>query len=560
MRKTKFLFTLVFFGGLLLFVTSLEAVKFPVVELDLETVQLSQTLPFDIPFYLNVKTDKENKLKKIGVWWEERVLGANTDCKSVNIKKWWDRKKGTERIIIRIDALKPDKNYQFCFRYHWELSSEETEKFKTNVKNKIDCLLKKYAKAEIIKTNDVVNDLVDGFSKLSDEKLDGVNLAFAEDSIFDVNSQKGKDSLENMIKQAELVGKMVQTQLRKKKYIKNFFSVRGELEAELKEFCRNEVLGSISDLDSDKLKGFLPESKIAMGLSALSDDRIAGIVSGFQHIENALGYYQGKEMSAFWKPEECNEQIGNFTTLLTELKSVQLLLIKIKNMENSHDPSSIKKFANENSSQLNDLLNRLEKCQTFVIEMLDYLEKTKRELGKREKRIEEFLNQIEGHVEENVSFVADTTGDFETRAANYISADVGLAWAPLLKEVFPYVGINIYLRPVNKEVPLKLLKSLAGYDNTLEHRFSAMVGVSVTSLEKEGERDNLFGKNALLFGFGYRLTDAVRVSAGSLVFRSIDPNPVITDKKIKFSVFASISLDWNIRETLGGLGKRIGAD
>jgi hypothetical protein len=265
-------------------------------------------------------------------------------------------------------------------------------------------------------------------------------------------------------------------------------------------------------------------------------------------------------MSAFWKPEECNEQIENFTTLLTELKSVQLLLIKIKNMENSLDSSSIKDFAKKKSSQLNDLLDKLKKCQTFVIDLLDYLEKTKRELGKREKKIEDFLKQIESHVEENVSFVANTIGDFGTRAANYISADLGLAWAPDLKEVFPYVGANIYFRPVNKEVPLKLLKSLTGYDSTFGHRFSGMVGISVTSLAKEGERDNLFGSNALLLGFGYRLTDAVRVSAGSLVFRSIDPNPVISEKKIKFSVFVSISLDWDIRSTLGGLGKRIGAD
>jgi hypothetical protein len=158
--------------------------------------------------------------------------------------------------------------------------------------------------------------------------------------------------------------------------------------------------------------------------------------------------------------------------------------------------------------------------------------------------------------------VADgsTSGNFDTFKSYYVSADAGLVWAPEVDEVVSYVGANIYLRPVNKNAPLRTLGS---FGETFGRRFAFTLALTVQSIaDSEGgetTREDLFGNQALLAGAGLRITDMIRFGAGALVFKRQDPDPLVDELEVAVSYYLTVSFDLNVaRAFQGGLGGLFG--
>lgn len=159
--------------------------------------------------------------------------------------------------------------------------------------------------------------------------------------------------------------------------------------------------------------------------------------------------------------------------------------------------------------------------------------------------------------------------NFVTRVEEIVVPDVGIAVFGSLrnlssfKEVRPYYGVNINLRPVNKNIRLRNLRKKDGAILTRNvltpwHYFSVMLGLTIGgSIQEEGERDDLFGNNSLLVGIGFRLNHTIRISAGSVIFRANNPNPLIADKSIATAPFASISFDIKIQSIISSLSNVI---
>jgi hypothetical protein len=148
--------------------------------------------------------------------------------------------------------------------------------------------------------------------------------------------------------------------------------------------------------------------------------------------------------------------------------------------------------------------------------------------------------------------VSTTRAAYDTRAKTHISPDVGVLYSTGIGRVRPYVGANFYAVPVNRDIPLGHL-----FQNPLQ-RTSLTLGVTVASVAQAGRRENLFASSAGIVGVGYRLTDFLRLSVGSLFFLSNDPNPLVTDYSLGLDPYVSLSVDFGIRDTLGGIGKALG--
>ena len=149
---------------------------------------------------------------------------------------------------------------------------------------------------------------------------------------------------------------------------------------------------------------------------------------------------------------------------------------------------------------------------------------------------------------------ATTLANFETNQKNYISLDAGMTWAPELDEVVPYLGTNIYLRPVNRDAPLATLGS---FRQTFSRRFALTFGLTASSIADDGgggggggdatpARDDLFASQSLLMGAGLRVTDAIRLGAGALVFKHDDPSPLIDESELATSYYLSLSFDADV--------------
>jgi hypothetical protein len=156
-------------------------------------------------------------------------------------------------------------------------------------------------------------------------------------------------------------------------------------------------------------------------------------------------------------------------------------------------------------------------------------------------------------VQDRILFArASTVGTFESRQKWQIAGDFGFAYAWDIDEAAPYIGTNFYFRPVNKQASLK--------GNPFRQplrRLSSTIGVVLTDIGDGRTRDPLLetGKLSLLAGGGYRITDAVRLSVGAVLFQKRDPNPLIDDGSLAASPYASLSLDWDLQALVAWFGR-----
>lgn len=153
---------------------------------------------------------------------------------------------------------------------------------------------------------------------------------------------------------------------------------------------------------------------------------------------------------------------------------------------------------------------------------------------------------------EGIAIIAgSTTGNFQTQSRNYISADTGVVCTPELGECNTYAGTNIYFRPINKAAPLN---QFGGFFQTLDRRLSITLGLTVQGVGDDKTRDDLFNNQSLLLGLGARMATSVRMTAGGLLFKKRDPNPLSDDESLTTTYFLSISFDIDVAPTMQGIG------
>ena len=141
---------------------------------------------------------------------------------------------------------------------------------------------------------------------------------------------------------------------------------------------------------------------------------------------------------------------------------------------------------------------------------------------------------------------SDTVGTFDTFANWYISADAGFAYSQEVESTVPYIGANVYFRPINKDAPLRM-------KGGLKRRLSATIGVTASSIadKNKATRQDLFNTQTLLLGGGFRVTDALRIGGGALIYEKVSSN----DAEIAAAPYVSISFDWNVAKQFAGVGK-----
>jgi hypothetical protein len=176
------------------------------------------------------------------------------------------------------------------------------------------------------------------------------------------------------------------------------------------------------------------------------------------------------------------------------------------------------------------------------------------ELDKRARAVAAVGEAFRTRVENMIVVAGSTTGSFQTQSNNYISADAGVACAPELSSCSSYVGTNIYFRPVNKAAPLNRFGPFFSRAS-LARRVSLTIGLTVQGIGDSGKtREDLFNNQSLVVGVGARLTNSVRFTAGSLVFKKLSPNPLSTSKDLTTTYFVSLSFDVDVVPTLKGIG------
>ncbi len=175
-------------------------------------------------------------------------------------------------------------------------------------------------------------------------------------------------------------------------------------------------------------------------------------------------------------------------------------------------------------------------------------------LRSRQAALQQMAGRYREQVAADVTVASSTTGNSDTFQGYYVSADLGFVYLPDIAEGVPYMGTNIYFRPVNKNVPLSQKSSFG-------RRFAITVGVTLDSIaDDQGTRKDFTGQQSLVVGAGYRFTESLRFGLGAVVFVKQDPNPLVDDETTGVTPYISVSFDWNVAKTFKGLGSTLFAN
>lgn len=135
--------------------------------------------------------------------------------------------------------------------------------------------------------------------------------------------------------------------------------------------------------------------------------------------------------------------------------------------------------------------------------------------------------------------------DFDTRTGYTITPDFGYVYYGFQKELnnmTPYIGFQLEFRYFDKNIPFNLI-----HPKTLWHYLSFTTGLSLTSLKKEGKRDDLFANKSLLVGLGVRISSATRLTLGGILFNKENVNPLINKKHLTVTPFMGLSIDLKLK-------------
>lgn len=144
----------------------------------------------------------------------------------------------------------------------------------------------------------------------------------------------------------------------------------------------------------------------------------------------------------------------------------------------------------------------------------------------------------------------------KTSSALRIVADAGIiyaGWQENFNSVTSFIGLNISLRPMDTDIPFRTLienKRIKFYQ-----RFTVNLGITLNSIAKDNYRANLFSNNNVMVGIGFKVSHAINLNAGGLLYNNIDPNPLIAKKTLGVAPYTGISINLLIKDALGDIAK-----
>lgn len=177
------------------------------------------------------------------------------------------------------------------------------------------------------------------------------------------------------------------------------------------------------------------------------------------------------------------------------------------------------------------------------------------ELGAFESAVQALAASVVARSRWEIGIVGSTGATYETRARWYVGQDLGVILAARgrdVRQAAPYLGVNIYFRPVNK-------RAHYGPVCVLDLRCTSLsIGVPTEKWEVADRYSGILAGRALVAGVGTRIGDFFRVAyLESLVYRTRVVPGGTNQRRLDAFPSVSFTLDADLREIIGGVANAI---
>lgn len=154
------------------------------------------------------------------------------------------------------------------------------------------------------------------------------------------------------------------------------------------------------------------------------------------------------------------------------------------------------------------------------------------------------------------TILAGVDFNLQNNTASRVTADAGIIGVGFIKGFMTathYVGVSYSFRSFDTDIPFRFVRRQIGI-NQLK-LLSLHFGVTLRSLQKDNYRDNLFGNNNLMIGVGYRLSHAINIIGGGLLYNRLSPNSLLDSPTVGVRPYVGLSVNLKIKDALGEVAK-----
>lgn len=561
-----------------LFVGAQNAPLSQVIEYDKKTGRFNSELPFDKSFYLKIKIDKSDIVKRVDYTNLPRPLRRSNVGDTVHYKRitFFEEPiksdKENKYVVLQMPPLNPNGLYEIVMskKFSGKVLHDLLKLmslFDEGQGPKFDLLLQEERKLKKeYNQKHPQNEMFFPDSTILNEKLVELYLPFNKANKHYTNCSKLKSGLAASIciwdkKTVEIV----------KQYLKIAFSRCGD---ELNN-CEGVLpynLSTYYELYNKHLKSHYKDYNhikvTRCDLSTLfkDNDFIAYLA---QFFNNAVTTKRTKK-----RFETSLKLLSNFKS--SDNKELHLRLnghLKLTDFSSAKplgkgDLVTIAKNLQANLDSLSKFREDIKIIRLFDSARDEELKNLMGEIDNVELIWKKKLDKIKSIIDLNLKFEANATEEvllshtyidkISKEATNWILPDFGVLYgfdgdSDVLR---PFLGANINFGPVDKNIRTRFMSSELAPGSSkigryIRHHFSLLVGVSFGTIKIENRREDLFNGINIFSGIGYRFTRSLRVSSGILWYNGVNPNPLLSDKKVEGMGYFSLSFDIEFKSASG---------
>lgn len=507
------------------------------VEIDLRSTASSGTVPFDVPFELTGNVP--DRVDRIELRYRDcrdgkcpKTIERSAECTPVVADGWsapvvWQRDAltGTAapgqsiRFTLPVDALEAQRRYMFLFDVQGSPTDDQIAAFRPRVRDVVSRRI-----GAITSSDQPESFFTDLRGQIIQELRDLTRNCIATDAFL----QQTTDIDEGF---TERFADIQDAQIQKANAVDTFNRNAENLRQNLADISQAQLLAILpateqaTHADVVKFLSLDPVQfeVVARGAAPLTPDRTLLSMTADVTADAA-------------------------TARATALQDTRALLLALSQWFKQLDQRGALNDSGLTAEQRTALQRTIDSAASRAFVMTT----TARNIAERTTAREKFVNAFADAVREQLRTLrligSDTVGTYDTFSAWYVSADAGFAYAPDVQAAVPYLGANIYFRPINKDAPLRL-------KGGIKRRVSATIALTVSSIADK-QRKDLFNTQSLVIGGGFRLTDTLRLGGGAMVYKELNSDPTATSSSdLAIAPYVSISFDWNVARQFAGVGK-----
>ena len=512
--------------------------------MDLDTGRIQNPLPFGEPFALTGSVPR-GVLRIDGMWYRRNLTSATEECDCASNRRYCRLNHWIgpgDRFRFQLRELKVDHSYCFCFTQFRQPDKDTLATLESRVSNYLDPKLRNTREPDR-KDAEYSTRLCSNIARISSDFL---GCRYVGNKL---HHDYGSFS-ERVCKNRELnswcpqkVSEILRIQRRRQQLIDELDDKYNYLYTALSNLATairdHGILGSVShqSFQSDR-------PLIRLGLSDYNRvDKFARSLDSIISASNQTILLEDSQNSNLWFASQVDHMEDNTEDLRSGLERIAYVL-----KENSSNDVF------ENDREINVLWKHLKAASVYNGKILQRQSELKKILNTRSNELSDLTSVIRNETR----FITSRTTKSTTDSLLHISADMGLLHAVRLREMTPYVGVNIYTSPVNRRIPRVRSQSF-------RKRLSFTVGATVYPIENlkdsQNPRKDLFGSQSMISGIGFRFIKTLRGSLGGLIFKRLqdcDSNSENCRERLGGTFYYAVSYDWNVSGAFVNLAKIVG--